>query len=96
MAGDRVIIGSEQDDTKKIELDRLNGKVLLPVSLYGPNGTIIQPESSLITAPFDTVTLSYDSNSNITKAVYSLAGVIGTTLTLTYDANNNLLTVVKT
>lgn len=92
----RVIIGSETDDTKKIDL-KTNGLVVtVPVSLYDSSGSQINLTSGLITAPYNSITLTYDGSNNLTSALYKLSGVNVNTLTMTYDGSGNLLTVTKT
>ena len=98
MAGNRTIIGSETDDTKHVELDRAvsNNKVTLPVSIYDKDGNQVSLASGLVPKSFDSIALGYDSNGNLTTAVYSLSGTTVATLTLTYNSSNVLTNVTKT
>lgn len=55
--------------------------------------------NSLIPDKYDYIVMTYDSNDNLTKAIFKIGGSSGVTiatLTLTYDSNDNCLTVTKT
>lgn len=97
----RIIIGSESNDDRKIELEDLNSgvKIVLPVSLFNAGGNLLNLPSGLVSENFNYISLSYDSSDNLTGVVYKTGGSGGTTvatLTLTYDNSNNLETVTKT
>ena len=102
MAGtQRVVIGSEVNDDRKIELDDLGSgtKTALPVSIYNADGNHLNLASGLVPENFDYISLSYDSAGNLTSVVYRTGGSGGTvvaTLTLEYDTSDNLTTVTKT
>ncbi len=92
----RIVIGSETDDTRKVDLDKgTNNKITVPVTVYDSSGNQINLASGLVPNRYDTLDLTYDSSSNLTKVVYSLSGIPVATLTLTYDASANLIKVVK-
>lgn len=90
----RIVLGSETDDTKHLELDRTNTKVSVPVSMYDASGNRVSIPSGLVSSAFDSIALGYDNNSNITSVVYKLSGVIVTTLILTYTGGN-LTSIIK-
>lgn len=96
MSGNRAIIGSEIDDTKHVELDRLGTKIAVPVSIYDASGNQISLASGLVPNSYNSITLSYDASGNIITAVYKLGASTVATLTLTYNSSNQLLTVTKT
>mgnify|MGYP007044001748 CR=1 FL=1 len=59
----------------------------------------LQTINSLVPSRFDYISLSYDSNDNVTGVVYKLGGSSGSTvstLTLAYDSNDNVTSVTKT
>lgn len=91
----RVIIGSEVNDDRKIELDSLGSKITVPVSFYDENGNLVNSSGFNITK-YDYIALTY-SGSNITQVVYKRGGSSGTivgTLTLEYSGSN-LVSVTK-
>jgi len=98
MAGNRLIIGSETNDTRHLELDQntQNNKITLPVTIYDAKGNQVSLASGLVPNTYDTLNLTYDTNGNLTKVVYQSSGLTVATLTLTYDSSSNLTKVVKT
>ncbi len=94
MAGNRTIIGSESDDTRKIDLDKSNNKVTLPVSIYDSSGNQVSLASGWVPNTFDSISIMY-SGGNISTVFYKKVGVIVATLTLGYDGSNNLISITK-
>jgi hypothetical protein len=94
----RVIIGSESDDSLKLELDELtDGKVAIPVTIFDDSGDQINLASGLIQEKYDHISLGY-TGSDLTTVIYKTGGSSGTTvatLTLTYLAGV-LKTITKT
>lgn len=91
----RVVIGSEIDDTKRVELDRAGSKVAVPVTIYDAGGNQVSIASGIVSGSYDRIVLGYDASNNLISAVYSLSGVTIATLTLTYDSGGNLTKVQK-
>ena len=96
----RVVIGSESNDDRKIELYDLGSgtKIALPVSIYNTDGNHLNLASGLVPENFDYISLTYTSG-NLTGVVYRTGGSGGTvvaTLALTYDPSDVLQTITKT
>ena len=92
----RVIIGSETDDSKKIDLQTSGLINTVPVSLYDTSGNQINLAAGLVSGKYDSINLTYDASNNLTIVIYKLGTAIVNTLTLSYDANNNLTKVIRT
>lgn len=94
----RVVIGSENNDDRKLELEELSGgKILVPTALFDDSGNQINLSSGLITEKYDYISLGY-TGSNLTSVIYKVGGSSGTTvatLILTYSSNI-LQTITKT
>ena len=101
MGGNRVIIGSEQNDNRHVELDKAsNNKVSVPVSLYDSNGNIVNPPSGLVPGIYDAIVPDY-TGSTSDVYVYKVGGVSGTTvatITINYmDSTKAVMTsIIKT
>lgn len=95
----RIIIGSEVNDDRKIELQQKGSMVILPVGIYDATGNQIVSfpiTTGLSIPPYDYVSLSY-TGENLTGVVFKTGGASGTTvatLTLAYSGSN-LTSVTK-
>jgi len=65
----RVVIGSEIDDERKIELEEAGAKYAMPIIPLNSSGDPIPMASSMITEEYDAIYLTY-SGSNISTVVY--------------------------
>jgi len=97
MPANRVVIGSENDDTRKIELvrDVASGQVSLPVALFGADGQRMNLAGGLVPEKYDSITLAY-SGTTLVAVIYKLAAATIATLSLTYDGSGNLTKVART
>ena len=86
----RVIIGSEINDSRHLELDFFSAtnQVTIPVTEYDGGG-------KRVNLGYDLITLTYDGSQNNTKVVYSLAGLPVDTYALSYDGNNNVISIAR-
>jgi len=85
----RIVIGSEVNDDRKVELDSLGSKITVPVSIYDSSGNQVNLASGLVPEIYDYIALTY-TGSNLTGVVYKSGGSGGSTvatLTLAYTGS---------
>ena len=92
----RVIIGSETDDTKKIELVTQGTTETVPVSLINTSGTPVNPFAGLIDFEFNEIYQTFTALEDI--YTYKLNGVQQAVITVTYPDNlkEDWYSVIKT
>jgi len=96
---ERVVIGSEVDDERKIDLLEQGSTTVLPVTLVNGDGDALAAPSGLVSENFNAISVSVTATEDIYS--YKTGGVSGTTVattTVTYtdSTKTQLLTVVKT
>lgn len=96
MAGNRVILASETNDDRHVELDKaVNGKITVPVTLSDTNGNPTSLASGLVAGMYDNMTLAY-TGSQLDTVTYKLGTALVAIVTLGYDLSGNLTSVIKT
>ena len=89
----RVIIGSEADDSLKVDLKQVGATVILPMGTWDASGNQVSPGSALITKPFDYIGVVSTTLTDVfTYRSGGAAGTIVGTITITYtDSSKNTI-----
>jgi len=92
----RVIIGSEINDDRHLELNKNSGQVTIPVTIFDSAGNQTTVQGGLVGAPFDYI-VRVLTNSTTETYTYKTGGSTGTTVaTVTVVYTDSSLGTVST